>query len=153
MTGDDLNGAIEKAGDRVTKFRRRMQLDERMESLRRHREELEEEGEDLAESQVLSLNALAFIGFVFCSGIAMILTGIMYEWFGMSTTAGWMCGLAGVGVLLGSLILKTTMERIASGRLDDCDEELERVVRQMKKAKKESEDLDAELLGRRTGNI
>ena len=37
------------------------------------------------------------------------------------------------------------MERIAAGRLDDCDEELERVLRQMKKAKKEMEEIEAEL--------
>jgi len=142
---DDLSGAIEKAGEHVTMLRRRMQLDERMDSLRRHRRELEEEGDDLAEDQVLSLRAIGFIGFIFCSGIVLILTGVMHQWFGLTPTYAWICGFAGVGALLGSLILKTTMERIAAGRLDDCDEELDRVVRQMKKAKKEIEELDAEL--------
>ena len=126
-------------------LRRRVQLDERMESLRRHRRELEDEGDDLAEDQVLSVRAIGFIGFIFCTGVALVLTGMMYEWFNMTQGAAWLCGLGGFGAIVGSLILKATMERMAAGRLDDCDEELDRVVRQMKKARKEIDELDAEL--------
>ena len=142
---DDLAGAMEKAGERVSMLRRRVQLDERMESLRRHRRELEEEGDDLAEDQVLSIRALIFIGMLFSTGIGLVLASVLYQWFQMSPPQAWLCALAGFAAIGGSAFIKIMMERYASTRLEDCDEELDRVVRQMRKAKTEMEELDAEL--------
>ncbi len=142
---EDLTTALEKAGDHVTKLRRRLQLDERMEGLRRHRKELEDEGDDLAEDQLLSFGAMAFIGLMFVGGVVAILTAFTHYYFGLTETAAWIVGAAGASSMLASLILKAALERIAASRMDDCDEELDRVLRQMKKAKKEIEQLDAEL--------
>ncbi|MCA9271388.1 MAG: hypothetical protein KDA41_23050, partial [Planctomycetales bacterium] len=86
---------------------------------------------------------LTWIGVLFTVGFVSLTTGLMYTWFGMTAGSAWLLGLFGMAAMMGSFIVKGTMERLAAARMNECDEDLDRLARQMRKAKQEISEVDA----------
>ncbi|MEZ6071337.1 MAG: AAA family ATPase [Pirellulales bacterium] len=140
----DLSEAVERAGNRVSQLRRRVQADERLTQLGQRRDELERETEDSLEHQLLPMWALVVLGSLFVGGAAMILAGTLGS-FTELLSFGW--SHAGLGVLAvaisgGSMLW---MQRAARLRLEDCQKQIDIVTLQMRQADEQREQLDAQL--------
>jgi uncharacterized protein YhaN len=140
---ESLTTALEKAGERLNLLRRRQQIDERVEQLKRHRNELEDDEDELAADQTLSGRAHVFIGGLFVAGVVCVLTGIMGKYFALTPGGSWLVALLGIAGIVGAILTKLALERVAATRLDECEDELERVIRQLKKAKDERDEIEA----------
>ena len=148
---ESLTTALEKAGERLNLLRRRQQIDDRVEQLKRHRNELEDNEDEIAGNQVLSGQAHFFIGGLFIVGVMCVLSGIMGYYFALTPAGSWLVALIGIAGIVGSILIKMAIQRAAETQLDECEDELERVVRQLKKAKDDRDEIDA-LLPQGTGS-
>ncbi|MCO6456357.1 MAG: AAA family ATPase, partial [Pirellulaceae bacterium] len=138
----DLQRAMQEAGEQVARMRRRIQLEERLDKMTRHRAELEEEHGQLMEEQILPVNVLAWLGVPFVLGIALILGGLFWS---VSAALGWPIAILGLGGLAVAVIMKMTLERSASRELDECQEQLEQLNKQYQQARQQRDELDAQL--------
>jgi uncharacterized protein YhaN len=140
----ELNPALDKAGQLVAQWRRRVQLDDRFERMTRHRADLEEESHASLDKQILPAWLLASLGGVFIVGVLLLFSG----WLLPSTftgTAGWVLaalGIASFGLAGGT---KWMLERSAAQRLDSCQKQLAMLESQTKQIKDERAALDKQL--------
>ena len=137
-----LAPAVEAAGALVTRLRRRMQLRQRLDECGQQRDELRRHQSELLDGQVLSLSALAWLGVPFVVGVMLVLGGVFWA---TAPMLGWpiaVLGLAGWGV---SVVAKLTMERTARRELEQSEKQLELLESQIKRAKQERDELDAQL--------
>ncbi|MEQ8787198.1 MAG: AAA family ATPase [Pirellulaceae bacterium] len=145
----DLVEALDAKGELVSQLRRRIQLEERIEQLHRHRDELEDESHDLLDGQVLPLKTLIAIGVIFVAGVMVLLFGLMglFGVFGEGLTTLGGLGLMFLGVCAFGLALasKVMLERNATGRLHNCNDQLDAVATQISDAREEREELDKQL--------
>jgi uncharacterized protein YhaN len=145
----DLVEALDRTGELVSQLRRRMQLDERIEQLHRLRDELEDESHDLLDGQVLPLQTLVAIGVIFVAGVMVLLFGFLglFGLMGDSLSVAGGLGLMFVGVCAFGLALasKWMLERNATARMHDCNDELDSVATQISDAREEREELDKQL--------
>ena len=140
----ELNPALEKAGQLVTQWRRRVQLDDRLERMTRHRGDLEEESHASLDRQILPVWMLASLGGVFVVGVLLLFAG----WFlpgSFTGTLGWVLsalGIAAFGLAAGT---KWMLERSAARRLDSCQKQLVMLESQTKQITDERAALDKQL--------
>lgn len=140
----DLAEALDQAGELAGKFRRRIQLEERIDQMLRRRDDLEEEGLDLREHLVLPLPVLTCIGAAFILGVVLILLGLFGgTFFGLSNATGW--AVLGMFATGGAILAKVLLERQSAERLAGCTTQLQSVQNQIKQAQKERDTLDREL--------
>jgi len=140
----DLNGALEETGNRVTLYRRRIHLEDRIDRLSRDRSQLQEESQELLEEQVLPFSQVAGIGLIFIVGVVMMAAGGIW-----SVTAATGMGLPIAVIGLAALVLvigyKWLLERSSARELDDCTRQLELVSKQLREFREERDKLDNEL--------
>jgi uncharacterized protein YhaN len=140
----ELTAALDRAGNLVSQFRRRIQLDERLGQLARHETELDERSEKLAEHRVLPVNVLFILGGVFVAGFVLLMAGLFLPGT-ITGTLGWgmaLMGLFGVGaVVLG----KKMIERSNAMQFDSCQKQLATLQSQIKQANDDRHALDAQL--------
>jgi uncharacterized protein YhaN len=142
-TGEaDLEHALATAGQRVTLLRRRIQLEERLDKLDRHRKEMEADRRDLLEEQVLPVSTLIWCGVPFVAGVALILAS--FFWPSVSNL-GWTVTLLGFGCWAIAVVTKLLLEKSLSQELDGCVRQLEKVKRQLDELVEEREELDRQL--------
>ncbi|QDU94877.1 ATP-binding protein [Lignipirellula cremea] len=137
----DLAGSLEETGGRVTRLRRRIQLEERLERLNRDREQLQEESQELLEEQVLPFQQVALIGVVFIFGVVLFMSGTIWSVTfasGMGLPIA-LLGLAALGLMIG---YKWLLERSSARELDDCTRQLELVSKQVRTLKEERDMID-----------
>src|SRR5207237_405603 len=72
----DLPAALERSGNLASQLRRRVQLDERLDRMTRHRTDLEEQSHELLERQILPGWILASLGGIFIVGVLLLLAGL-----------------------------------------------------------------------------
>lgn len=135
----DLATAMDRAGGLVSQFRRRVQLDERLDQLTRYQIELEERGRRLGDRQVLPIGVLAGLGGVFVVGAMLLLSGLFMPAIGLVTAV---LGLAGMVAVVGS---KKMLERSNAHQLDGCQKQLAMLQQQVQQAKEDRDSLDAQL--------
>lgn len=140
----DLNQAIQEAGTRVSLLRKRIQIEERIDQLTRRRQELEVECTELAPADEAPLRLVALLGLFFSLGVMLVLVGIfggMYGW----VSSGWQWTLFGVLLTGGTVAAKLLLERQTDEHLHDTFRQLEQLRVQLAAAKRERDELDAEL--------
>lgn len=144
-TGEtQLEKALEKAGHRVTRLRRRVQVEERLDKMERHRKELEEDRRDLMAEQILPVSTLFWCGVPFVLGVMIILASIFWE---PVARLGWIITILGFGCWLIAVATKVLLEKTMSHDLEACLRQLDKVKGQLRKLKEERDELDAQLPG------
>lgn len=138
----DLADALEEAGHHVAMFRRRVQLEERLDKMERHRKEVDEDRRELLEDQILPVSTLVWCGVPFVLGAMMVFVSLFWE---SVAKFGWTVAILGGICLVGAVITKILLERSASRELDDCVRQLEKVKKQIRTLKEERDELDEQL--------
>lgn len=141
---EDVTSAMETKGSEVTQLRRRVQVDERLEELRLHREDLDEQSHDLLSQQMLPMPVFTVLGGVFVFGVVLVLAGLF-----MPTSVvggfGWALAILGLFGAAAAGAYKFVMERTADYELEACNRQLKMLAAQIEQANKEREALDADL--------
>ena len=144
-TGEtDLPAALEKAGNLTAQLRRRVQLDERLDRMSRHRADLEEQSHELLERQILPGWILASLGGVFMLGVLLLLAGMFLP----TKIIG---SFGGTFAVLGMLAFGTAaaakwlFEKAAARQLESCRKQLTMLEAQTKQAQQERDTLDEQL--------
>jgi uncharacterized protein YhaN len=143
----NLTDALAEAGDLVSKFRKRVQLDERIGQMTVRERELEERGHESLENQMLPTWVLAGLGSLFVVGCALVLlflAGMLLPG-SLGDSLRWPVGLVGVAAAAAAGLMKFLMERNAEGRVDKCHQQISVLSQQIKQAKGEREELDERL--------
>lgn len=144
-TGEtQLDKALEKAGQRVTRLRRRLQVEERLDKLDRHRKEMDEDRRDLMEEQILPVSTLFWCGVPFVLGVMLVLASIFWE---PVAKLGWIITILGLACWAIAVITKVLLEKTMSRDLEACIRQLDKVRGQIKTLKEERDELDAQLPG------
>ena len=139
-----LAEAIDRAGERVSQLRRRLQLDERLDEMTRYQNELEEQSRRLVDRQLLPVGVLIALGCVFVLGVVLVMVGLFMP-ASITGSLGWamaLLGLAGTGVAAG---LKITLERSNARQLETCRKQIGMLQSQIETAKEERASLDKQL--------
>ncbi len=142
--GGDLTAAMQKAGDKVAQLRRRVQLDDRLDRMTRHRADLEEQTHQLLGKQILPLWVLAGLGSIFVVGVLMLLGG-MFLPVSITGAFGWPIALLGLIAFGGAAAAKWFLETQATRHLESCRKQLTLLEAQLKQAQSERDGIDAEL--------
>ncbi|MBW8884752.1 MAG: hypothetical protein JF612_08255, partial [Planctomycetia bacterium] len=138
------NHAIQEAGSKVSLLRKRIQLEERIDQLTRRRQELEVDTGDLGTSEEAPLRITALLGLFFSLGIMLILFGIfggMYNW----VIGAWQWTMFGLLVTGGTVTAKLFLEKQTEESVTDNFRQLEQLRLQLHEAKRERDEMDAEL--------
>ena len=140
----DLNQSIQETGTRVSLLRKRIQGEERIDQLSRRRQELEVDSGDLGASEEAPLRISALLGLFFSLGVMLVLIGIfggMYNWVGSS----WVYVMFGIATTGGSMLGKLLLEKTSDQNVSDSFRQLEQLRVQLADAKRERDEIDAEL--------
>jgi uncharacterized protein YhaN len=140
----ELNPALEKAGQLVAQWRRRVQLDDRFERMTRHRADLEEEAHASLDRQILPAWLLASLGGVFVVGVLLLFAGWLLPG-SFTGTLGWLLSLLGIAAFGTAAGTKWMLERSAALRLESCQEQLVMLESQTKQIADERTALDKQL--------
>jgi uncharacterized protein YhaN len=140
----DLGAAMDRCGNLVAQYRRRLQIDERLDQFARHQADLEEQIPWLLEHQLLPVGVLAGLGAAFILGVVLILAGLFMP-ASITGSVGWalaVLGLAGCGA---AVLGKYLIEKSRASRLNSRQKQLVMLQAQQQQAKTEREQLDAQL--------
>ncbi|HMO12669.1 MAG TPA: AAA family ATPase [Pirellulaceae bacterium] len=141
-------GTIDDTGRLVTRLRRRIELEEKIEKLNQTRHELERDIDDVVNEQVLPVGKLTTLGFIFILGVIFAGFGLLSWWWtrgiagSTSTEVGFLLMILGTGFGIFSLALKHHWERVAREELDDFRHQFDLVRQQLKRAKAERDEID-----------
>jgi uncharacterized protein YhaN len=140
----DLPAALEKAGNLTAQLRRRVQLDERLDRMTRHRADLEEQSHELLERQILPGWILASLGGVFMLGVLLLLAGLALP-TKIIGSFGWTLAVLGVLAFGTAAAAKWLLEKAAARQLESCRKQLTMLEAQTKQAQQERDTLDEQL--------
>ncbi len=140
----DLTAAIQEAGQRVGLLRRRIQLEEQLDSLNRSRDELEEDADFWLSRQLMPPWMQFWVGVAFIFGVMFLLTGMIGPMVGWISN-GFPLFITGLVMCVGSTFSKIRWEREATVELDECRRQLNVVYRELAGAKEERDDIDSQL--------
>lgn len=141
---NDLPTALEEAGNRVAGLRRRIQLEERLDKISRHRRELEEDRYDILEEQLLPWTRIGWIGLLIVASAIVVLGALFWS---NSPNYRWPIAIFGFGGLALGILMKFAIEQGADRELDECDRQLETIRRQLRQAHDERDSIDSSLSG------
>ncbi len=139
-----LAAALEKAGTLVQLLRRRLQVEERLDQLRGHRQDLQAERRRLLEQELLPGWVLIGLGALFVCGVALALAGLILP-TSVVGEAGWtltVLGLAATGLAAGG---KISMERGVRRQQELCQQQLSLLEQELVQAEQEAQSLDQKL--------
>jgi uncharacterized protein YhaN len=140
----DLAAALDHAGGLLAQLRRRVQLDERLEQMGHHYTELAERNRKFVERQLLPVWSLWALGGLFALGVVMVLAGLFLP-ESLIGSVGWPMATLGLLATMACVGGKYGWERFMAAKLDDCQKQIAMLEAQEREAKKERDDLDAEL--------
>ena len=140
----ELSAAIDRAGNLVAQFRRRIQIDERLEQMAGCQRDLEAQTRRLLGRQLLPGWAIVGLGAVFVLGVVLFLTGLFLPASLVGPVGGAMAvlGLAGCGAAgLGKVLL----ERSNARQLEACQNQLNLLQLQVKQMGEDRDAMDGQL--------
>ncbi|MBP62534.1 MAG: hypothetical protein CMJ62_13515 [Planctomycetaceae bacterium] len=143
----DLLAAVETAGRLVELLRRRIELDERLQQLKRHERDLEEASRDQLRRKVLTNHQIGLVGAVFSLGFVLLLTSL-FGWMpvlGLLAGTRWVLAFLGLGCLVGAAVSKSAFEQAAQSRWKDCQQQSRSVTSQVAESESERKELDEQL--------
>lgn len=143
----DLQTAVQNAGERIAMYRRRIQVEQRLDQLGRHREELEQYRDDLFERNVMPVWTTVGLGVLFATGVMLMLMSVLvlFEAFTLNGTPPGALGLMGFMLTALSAAAKVGLERQASNKLDSVRKQLAMLNRQHADVKQQRDELDSQL--------
>jgi uncharacterized protein YhaN len=142
------NESYEETSKQVSRLRRRIELEEKIDKLNRSRLGLERDIDSIVAEQVLPVNKLSIIGFAFIAGMILLGFGLLNvggAFSDASTSGGLVLMICGLIAFFVSMGLKYHWEKIAKDELDDFRHQLEINRQQMKRSKHEREEIERQL--------
>lgn len=142
-----LTAAVAEAGQLVTQLRHRVQLDGRLDQMRRRAGDLEQEGQQHLENQLLPTWLLASLGGLFVLGCALLLlflVGLVLP-ASLGTSLSWPLAVFGLLAFGGAALGKFGLERAAVFRLESCQDQAQQLRQQIEEAEAERKELDESL--------
>ena len=133
----------------LDRLREHQSLDERLEKLNRHRKDLQEETFDLEAEDALPLERFIFMMIPFAFGAVMLILGII-KWipnqntsaiFAHDRSSGPMMVLLGICVLVVYYAWKGQVEKGTGSDLEDCEGQLDALIRQIRKTEQDRDEL------------
>jgi uncharacterized protein YhaN len=141
----DLAGAMDRAGGLVSQFRRRVQIDERIDQLGRYQAELEERGRHLMDRRILPFGVQIGLGAVFVVGVVLLLAGLLLVLPSVAGPIGWAMAILGLAGSIFAAAGKVLLERSNAQQLEGCQKQLSVLQLQVQQAKEDRDALDAQL--------
>ncbi len=139
-----LTAALEKAGDLVSQLRRRVQIDERLDTLNRSHHDLEAHVDETVDPHALTLPQLAGLGVVFVLGFTLILAAVFLP----AATVGserWLLVVIGAVLSGAAVAFKVGLERFSGKQIDEGQAQLTQIEQQIEKVQAERDELDKKL--------
>lgn len=141
----NLGDSLDVSGRIVTRLRKRVQLEEKLNKLLKDRKRLERDLDAVVREQLLPTDKLVMIGALCVIGVFFAVGGLFLkpEFLGEYPEV--------LGILIGSIclgiayIVKNQYDQIAKEALDDCQTQLELLKTQIRRAKDERDEIDREL--------
>ena len=143
--------AVEEVGDLVSRLRRRIEMDDRLDRMTKNRAELERQTQKSLERQLLPAWVLIILGGMFCLGLLLIFAGLFMEG-SFTRNLGFLMAILGAVGAVASVGIKFFMDRSNSRLADDCRKQLHMLQSQMQQTREEAEML-TEQLPPGTGNF
>jgi uncharacterized protein YhaN len=145
----DLHEAMAAQAELIGNLRKRLQLQDRLERLLRTKQELEDEAIDLGTEEAFPMEKAFLLALPFIGGGFLILSGIC-KWFGtgffdQDQSTGTLWVLSGILLLFFWYMWRQLSDRNTVSDLDDCEDQLEAVLKQIRKAELERDDFDKHL--------
>tara|TARA_R110002049_G_scaffold4601_5_gene32102 strand:+ start:144623 stop:148444 length:3822 start_codon:yes stop_codon:yes gene_type:complete len=148
----NLQEAIRNENDLQTSLRRRLQISEHLEKLKRHYRGLEKESVELTTDEALPLDRLFLLALPFIVGGSLLIYGLSHifgiPWFisgEPDPTRGMMFFTFGVMSLLLYYFARQNGSRSTSLDLEDCDRQIDTLRRQIREVEAELGETDSSL--------
>ncbi len=141
---DDLGAAIEQTSQLMAQLRRRVQIDERLEQMKEHRAELEDQSHTLIGRQVMPAWVIVGLGGVFVLGVILFMAGWILP-TSLTGSSGLTLSLLGIAGIAAAVLTKLYLDRSNNRQLESCQKQIELLNFQVRQAKEEREAIDAEL--------
>ncbi|MFN6140325.1 MAG: ATP-binding protein [Planctomycetota bacterium] len=156
---EDLQASIQQASERIASIRKFQQVDERLQKLGVHREELEGETIDLESDDGFSWERVIMLAIPFFIGAFMLISGLnnFFGWYNnanMPATAralqlqstdtqntGVLMTVLGLIILVATYLWWKSMEKGMEGELTDVETQLDTLVSQIRKTEHEKQEL------------
>ncbi len=138
----DLPRAIEKTGTMVANLRHRLQLDERIEQLKKQFAFANEDTHGFLDRQLLPVWVLTGLGMMFAVGVALIMLGMFVPEL---SDAGWSLAPLGLGGALLAFLVKQYLEHGAATQFGDTQRQIAVLHQQVEELQNERDAIDAQL--------
>lgn len=139
---ENLKVALERTGDLAAKLRRRIQIEERIEKLTKHRQDLDEDCLELMEAPLMPLRQMVAWGTIVSVGVMLMMIAVFSDiggsqripliWFGAMCTAG-------------GFFLKHAYQQMNNQELEECQRQLAQVKKNLKEVTTERAEIDSTL--------
>lgn len=145
----DLQDSMSQSRMLLERLREQQSLEERLQKLSKHRKELQEETFDLEAEDALPLERFIFLMVPFAFGAVMLILGLIKCFpnrnisalFSYDLKAGPMMALIGTCILVAWYTWKGYVERGTGDDLEDCEGQLDALLRQIRSTEQERDDL------------
>ena len=156
---EDLQASILKASDRIQSIRKYQQVDERLQKLGSHRQELEGDTIDLESDDGFSWERVIMLAIPFFIGAFMLISGLnnFFGWYNnanLPATAraiqlqspdtqntGVLMTVLGMIILVATYLWWKSMEKGMEGEITDVETQLDTLVMQIRKTEHEKQEL------------
>ena len=139
-----LTKELQRAGERVSQLRRRVQIDERLEQLSRRQVELEHQSREFLNRQLLPMWVVSGLGALVVLGAALIFAALLLPAAIVGSFA-WPMAVFGLAGVAAGGATKWVVEHTASTQLESCQQQLDLLLQQAEQTKKERDLLDGQL--------
>ncbi len=144
-----LTDAVRAQGEAITVFRRRIQLEEHLEKLRRHVRDLEREAVDLTTARALPIDRTILLAAPFLAGGVTLLYGVLHilDVFVVEADSAWGALIGFFGLLMLSLYFmgRKLTDRNTDTDIEACDRQLDVARKQLKELERDRMELEAQL--------
>lgn len=141
---DELAGAIDQAGARVSQLRRRLLVDDRLDELTRYQADLEEQSREYLQRQLLPVWVVMAFGVCFALGVVLVVAGLFVP-ASVTGAFGWAMTVLGLLGASGAGFGKVLLERSNAHQLEACQRQIVMLHAQVKQAEEERDALDVQL--------
>jgi len=145
--GEDIHTLLQRNMAIVQGLERRLDLDEEREGLVRRLDEVQDEARYWQGRGILPWNGVLTVCGVFSGGAALLMTGLLNDWFMLSDSVRMPMMLIGGSLAVVSLVMKNAFESSAQERADFFTQQLTLLQDEQMQAIEETETLDDKLPG------
>ena len=141
---DRLIDSLDDSGKLVHRLRKRVEIEEQVETLETERQDLDHDIEQMMRDQIMSPRRIFWLGIVVVFGVVLLLGGVVFN-LSIFADMEWLCAILGVACLLFAGGLKLTWDQNQRDELEGFQHQLDVVRQQLKRAYHERDELDRDL--------